>query len=443
LTPKAAGLVYGLEDRPPLGSLLLISFQHLLLMSSTLALPAALMAEIGGSVIDGRGVLALTMIAAGLGTILQACRLPGVGSGYLCPNLCGPNFFLASANAAWLGGLPLMRGMTIAAGLFEFLFAGFIRRLQPLFPTAVLGVVVLMVGVGLVPIGASRFMSIAYAGDPVSGGRVAVAAITVLTMVAVNLFSKGTAKLFTVLIGMVVGYLLAWIFGYLVPDTDAMVAAVPWFGLPAINTFFSLEFRWDLLPVWIIVSICGALKSFGNLVLCQKYNDDQWTETDIAGVRRGLMADALSLTTSGLLGGMATDTSSSNVAFSGASGATSRVVAYVAGGAFMLLGLSPKISTVLTLMPSPVAGALLLFVTAYMMMSGVQIISRERLDSGRLLCLGLAVWAGLSVDIIPSVYADVPSWIRPLFASSLTIATVVAVVLFQWLRLADWRHGGR
>jgi NCS2 family nucleobase:cation symporter-2 len=41
--------------------------------------------ELAGSMV------AMTMVAAGLGSILQALRLPGVGSGYLCPNLCGPS----------------------------------------------------------------------------------------------------------------------------------------------------------------------------------------------------------------------------------------------------------------------------------------------------------------------------------------------------------------
>ena len=83
--------------------------------------------------------------------------MPGFGSGFLCPNLCGPNFFGASMSAAWLGGLPLMRGMTIAAGLFEALFARVVRRLGFLFPPEITGLVVLMVAVSLVPLGTSKF----------------------------------------------------------------------------------------------------------------------------------------------------------------------------------------------------------------------------------------------------------------------------------------------
>ena len=119
MATKPAGLIYGLEDRPPAPVLGLLAVQHIFLMSSTLVLPIVLVNEIGGGFQQVAAVVALTMIGCGFGTVLQALRLPGIGSGFLCPNLCGPNFFAASMGAAWLGGLPLMRGMTIVAGLTE------------------------------------------------------------------------------------------------------------------------------------------------------------------------------------------------------------------------------------------------------------------------------------------------------------------------------------
>ena len=98
-------------------------------MSSTLVLPVVLVTEIGGSFSEVREVVALSMIACGIGHDPAGAALPGIGSGYLCPNLVGPNFFAASMGAAWLGGLPLMRGMTIVAGLVEMVFARFLPRL--------------------------------------------------------------------------------------------------------------------------------------------------------------------------------------------------------------------------------------------------------------------------------------------------------------------------
>src|ERR1039458_874940 len=164
---KPANLIYGVDDKPPFWVLFLLGLQHTFLMSSTLLLPVVLVSEIGGSFEQVRNVVALTMIACGIGTILQAVRLRGFGSGFLCPNLCGPNFFIASVEAAWLGGLPLMRGMTIVAGVAEAFFSRFANRLRFLFPAEITGLVVLMVAEGLVPIGVSKVLGINYEGEPI------------------------------------------------------------------------------------------------------------------------------------------------------------------------------------------------------------------------------------------------------------------------------------
>jgi NCS2 family nucleobase:cation symporter-2 len=134
------------------------------------------------------------------------------------------------------------------------------------------------------------------------------------------------------------------------------VATMPWIGLPELDGMWDISFSWSLVPVFVIASICGALKSFGNLVLCEKVNDDDWAEPDIPRIGRGLMADGITVAFGGLLGGMASDTSASNVSLSMASGATSRRIGHVAGALFIVLGFSPKVSGVLSIIPSPVAG---------------------------------------------------------------------------------------
>jgi NCS2 family nucleobase:cation symporter-2 len=443
MATRPAGLIYGLEDRPPPGVLALLSVQHVFLMSSTLVLPVVLISEIGGGFGQVQAVVALTMMACGLGTILQAGRLPYIGSGFLCPNLCGPNFFAASVSAAWLGGLPLMRGMTIAAGLFEMVFARFIHRLAFLFPTEVTGLVVFMVALSLVPVGTSKFLHIDYSGEPIQNLSLGVAAITLMAMIGLNVWGSAKLRLYGVLIGLAVGYILSMATGILPMSAFADVARVPWIGLPHLDGgMFAIDFRWTLLPAFIIVSICGALKSFGNLVMCEKVNDADWKAPDIKRVGNGLMADGICVAASGLLGGMASDTSSSNVALSGASGATSRWIGYGAGALFIVLGFSPKISATLTIMPAPVAGAIVVFVICFMVMSGLQIILSNKPDTRKTFVIGVALCFGISLDVLPQLYAGVPPWLRPLFDSSLTFATVIAIVLTQLLRFGEKRTAG-
>ena len=427
-----AALLYGPDDRPPTGVLILLTLQHNFLMASTLLLPVVLISELGGGLVEVRNVVGLTMIAAGLGTILQASRR--VGSGYLCPNLCGPNFFSASAEAAWLGGMPLMRGMTIVAGLLETVLAPVLRHVKFLFPTEVTGLVVFMVGVGLVPVGSSKFLGIDYAGDPIRPVVLAVAATTFFTMVLINVRSGRRLKLYSVLIGLAVGYGLSAATGLFGATQWTQLRDAPWFALPFHSDFLDVRFEWSLLLPFAIVSICGSLKSMGNLISAQKANDDDWREADMKPISRGIFADSLSVIASGVLGGMATDTSSSNVGLSQASGATSRVIGFAAGGMFMLYGFSPKVTMLLSLMPQPVMGAIVAFVTCFMMLSGLQILLSAKPQPRTIFVVGVSLFFGLSLDIMPQLYGSIPGWLRPIFQSSLTLSTILAVVLNQVLR---------
>src|SRR5262245_23681983 len=415
----------------------LMAIQHIFLMSSTLLLPVILVTEIGGGLTQVRSVVALTMIACGIGTILQAMRWRGIGSGFLCPNLCGPNFFAASVQAAWLGGLPLMRGMTIIAGLVEAVFARVIHRLEFLFPAEITGMVVLMVAVGIVPLSVSKFLGVSYAGEPIDATNLMVAAVTLLVMVGINVWCTSKLKLYAVLIGMGLGYGLSLATGLLTSLHLHEAMAVPWLAIPVLDGMWKLSFSWSLVPTFAIVSITGALKSFGNLILCEKVNDDQWSQPNIKRIGDGLMADSFCVTASGLLGGMASDTSASNVSLSSASGATSRSIGFVAGGLFALLGFSPKLSALLSIMPTPVMGAILVFVVSFMIMSSLQIIVATKADPRRNFVIGISVIFGLSLEALPQIYAQVFPWLRPLFDSSLTLSTVLAVILNQLLRLGN------
>jgi NCS2 family nucleobase:cation symporter-2 len=296
-----------------------------------------------------------------------------------------------------------------------------------------------MVTLSLIPVGTSKFLNIDYAGEPIQETSLAVAAVTLLTMVGVTIWGSRKLKLYGVLIGSVIGYLLSLAMGLLAPAQFQPVAEASWIGLPYYEGMWQISFRWSLLPTFAIVSICGALKSFGNLTLCEQINDDAWTGPDIRRIGNGLLADAVSVAASGLLGGVASDTSSSNVSLSKASGATSRSIGIVAGVLYFLLGFSPKLSALLSIMPAPVAGAILIFVVCFMLMSGLQIVFSTKPDTQTIFVIGIALSFGVSLDVLPALYAHVFAWLRPLFSSSLTLSTVVAVVLNQLFRLGPNR----
>jgi NCS2 family nucleobase:cation symporter-2 len=256
-------------------------------------------------------------------------------------------------------------------------------------------------------------------------------------MVGINIWGKGKLKLYSVLGGLVTGYLLSLFVGLLNEAHFHTIAVAPWLALPSTEGMLNITFKWSLLPIFVIVSITGALKSFGNLIMCEKINDKEWKQPDTRRIGNGLVADAFCVTVSGLLGGMASDTSASNVAFSAASGATSRYIGYMVGALFISLGFLPKITGFLSIMPMPVMGAILIFVTCFMIISGIQIILGAGMDNRKTFVIGISIIFGLSLDLLPSLFVGIPNAIRPLFESSLTLSTVTAVVLNQVLRLGE------
>ena len=152
------------------------------------------------------------------------------------------------------------------------------------------------------------------------------------------------------------------------------------------------------------------------------------------------MADAIAVTASGVFGGVASDTSAGNVALSNATGATSRWIGFGAGGLFILLGFSPKLSAVLSIMPTPVMGAIIVFVASFMIVSSLQIILSSKPDTRKTFVIGIPLIFGLSLQALPELYAQIVSWLRPLFGSALTLATVLAVVMNLLLHVGSGKR---
>lgn len=437
MSEQIKDFIYGVDDQPPFLAMFFLAIQHIILMTSTLVLPIMLISEIGGSFEQIRSVVGMTMIACGIGTILQALRCRFLGSGFLCPNLCGPTYFLASLNAVWLGGLPLMRGMTIISGIIGLFSARLIKVIKFLFPTEIIGLIILMIAQRLIPLGISRFCGVNFEGDPIQAANVLVGSVTLFIIIAAHVWSNGKLRLYSVLIGLGCGCILYYVMGSFNQIQFYNVANSPWVALPILDGIFNISFAWSLLPLFIIISVTDTLKSFGSLNMCGQFSDDQWQRPEIKRISNGLVADALSVITAGLLGGVASNVSASGIVLCRVTGAASRVIGYVVGGLFIILGFFPKIFGVLLVIPAPVMGAILLLTISFVVITGIQVICSSGRDYRKLLVISFAFVFGLSLDMLPSLFTTVPHYLQPFMSSSLFVSTVLAVVLNQILRIGS------
>jgi NCS2 family nucleobase:cation symporter-2 len=152
-------------------------------------------------------------------------------------------------------------------------------------------------------------------------------------------------------------------------------------------------------------------------------------------VSSGILVDGLGGVIPGLIGAFGQSTSSSNVGLSLATGATSRVIAYVTGGIIIVLAFFPRLSALFIIMPAPVMGATLIFSISFMIIAGLQIIMTRMLDLRRTFVLGLGLIFGLSADLAPQLYASVHPWIKPIFSSSLALGSVTVIVMNLIMRI--------
>lgn len=425
-------MIYKVEEMPPPTTLLVLSIQHLLFMFAASAFPAMLVREIGGDIEMAASLVSLTMVMAGLGSIMQASHIKYIGSGYLCPNLCGPSYLTASLHAAWIGGIPLMRGMVLFSGLIEMGLAPLVKKLKFMFPPIIVGLVVAMVGVSVVSIAAGNFFGVAYSGDSVRWEDILIGFTSLMIMVGANIWGRGWVKMYCLLIGTGIGWALALL---ITPENLgelALVCSKPLLALPAMPfDLWHITFDPALVLPFIIISICATLKSFGNLLGAQQISEPELKEPDMRPISRGLMADGLITALSGLVGALAVDTSSSNVGLAAATRACSRWICIVAGFLFMIMAFMPKIAAAIATIPKPVLGASLIFAGSFMVCTGLKEMMKETFDSRAIFTVGISVIIGLSTGFMPELYARFPDYLQSFFSDPMATSTMLSVVLYQ------------
>ncbi|MEM7442326.1 MAG: solute carrier family 23 protein [Pseudomonadota bacterium] len=417
-----------------------MGLQHCFAMSSGLVLAAMLAYTVSDSVDVAAGIVRVSMIAAGIGTILQAIKRGPIGSGYLCPNLSGPAFLPASIMAAQTGGLSLVFGMTLISGVFQALLSRIIHRLRALLPPEVTGVIVTMVGISLVGPGVSNIAGIGPGDADTTPTELAVGLATLLLMFGLTVWGNRSMRLYSVLVGILVGYALAFATQVVPPEavtefTEAGLVTLPNFHLPT-----SLTFDLALLVPFLVAGVASTVKAVGDLSTAQKINDDEWVAPEMKSIRGGVLADALSVISAALLGGIGQSTSSSNLGVSLATGVTSRWIGFSAGAIFIVAAFLPFLAHVFVLMPTPVKGAVLVFVACFMIVTGLQLVMTRLMDARKIFVVGASIVAGLSVDLLPTLYADMDPTLGSLATSSLSLATITAISLNLIFRIGVKRR---
>jgi xanthine permease XanP len=435
---KPANLIYGLEDAPPAGVTLLLGVQHLAVVLIYLVIPVVVAQAAGASVEVIEHLVSMTLIALGIAALLQSLPRGPVGSGFLCPPVCTAAYLSPALLAAKAGGLPLVFGMVLIAGLFEAGLSRLLSRLRGVFTPEVGGFVVLVIGLSVLLLAARKFLEIDQL-HPRRSPELLTAGLTLGIAAGLSIWARGPLRLFCLLVGVVAGYLTAWRLG-LIGEADltrlrhAALLQLPHFG------GLGWSFDATLLVPFLIGSVAASLKAIGTITTAQQINDADWRRPDMASVSRGVLADGLGTAVAGLIGSVGLNTSPSNVGLSSATGATSRRIGFALSGLLFLLAFCPRLATLFAIMPEPVIGAGLAFTGSFVVASALQVLSGRPLDARKTLVIGTALMFGQSRTLFPSIYAHVPTALHPFVQSDLSIEIAVAVLLTLVFRIGIRRR---
>jgi NCS2 family nucleobase:cation symporter-2 len=426
-------LLYSVDETPPRAVLILAALQHVALMSNSLVYPIILGREAHLSPEHLLDFVSLSMLALGVSTLLLCARTKLIGCGYLCPAAYTQIYLGPSLFAMQLGGLPLVFGMTAFAGILQLAMAPVLRRVRVLLPPEIAGLVIAIVGLSIAVLGVRYSLGVTPNGD-VEPTDLVIAAVSLVTMVILNVWTKGYARMFCVLVGIAVGYGASAALGIL-----DLLAAVPSEGLPLLRLpgFHFFEWRFDaaLFAPFVIVALAGALHLMGNVSTAQRINDADWVRPNFGSLSRGLAGNGLASVICSLIGSLGVNSYSSSIGLSTATGITSRSVAYVIAIVFVLLALVPPAAAVFATIPAPVIGGALFFTAAFVFASGLQMITARLLDSRKIIVIGFSFAMAMIADIYHDVLAHAPVLLRPILDNALVLGTVCAVVLNLIMRI--------
>lgn len=433
---RPSSLIYSVDEKPPALVSIANAIQHLTVIAPIFIFTILVLRTAGATEAAVADAVSITFIVSGITVVLVAWPGRWIGSGYLLAVAPSAVYIPVSISAIAAGGMPLLAGMTMIAGLFEIAASQVVRRFRAFFPAEISGLCVLLIGiyVGVLAIRSS------FGLDPVTGAATATAtdfgitALTLTLMIGLNLWGRGTLRMLCAVIGMACGYGVAVILGAMHPESTRVLANAPLFAVPN----FRLQmptFQFDLVIPVLAVALTSALREMGDITTAQKINDRDWIRPDMASISKGIFANGVGTVLAGLAGVIGGSTQSASVGMSNATGVTSRWVAYWLAGIMVLCSLFPVVAAVLVAAPRPVIGASFMFLSCFIIVSGLQIITSRLLDARRTFIVGLSLILSLGHEIFPALYGNAPLILQPFTSSSLAVGLAAALVLNALFRI--------
>ena len=420
------GSVFEMSGVPPMKQVVPLGLQHVVAAIVGVITPAILVSNaVGLEVADKTLLIQVSLLITAIATLVQVFGLWRVGA--KLPVVMGVSFAYVPTLLALANGyhdLSVILGAQIVGGCVAILFGIFVKQLRVFFPPMVTGTVIFTIGLSLYPTAVKYMAGGAGAADFGSWQNWLVAVITLAVVIFCNNFTKGVTKLASILMGIIVGYLVALCFGMV--DFSSVGAA----GIVAVPVpfKFGIKFVPAACVSMAVMYIVNSVQTIGDLTSTTLGGlDREPTDRELSG---GIVCQGAASVVGAFFGGLPTASYSQNVGIVTVNRVVNRVVFGFAAVVLLIAGFVPKFSALLTTIPQCVIGGATISVFATITMTGIRMISSAGLTPRNVSIVGIAVALGVGVTQVSGSLAGFPEWVGTVFGgSSVVISTLIAILL--------------
>lgn len=432
------GLIYGLNDRPPLRETLFAALQHLLAIFVAIITPPLIIA--GALKLDIQTtsfLVSMALFASGISTFIQCKRIGGIGTGLLCIQGTSFSFIGPIISAGLTGGLPVIFGACMAASTVEMVISRLLKYTRRIITPLVSGIVVTLIGMSLIKVGITACGGGATAkanGTFGSFQNVGLAALVLVLIILFNRSANRYLRMSSIVIGLAIGYATAWCMGLV---DFSSVQSYGGFNIP-IPFKYGLAFDWSACIALGLVYLITAIEAYGDITANSLISGEPVEgEKFVKRASGGILADGFNSMVAGIFNSFPNSIFAQNNGMIQLTGVASRYVGYYIAGFLVLLGLFPAVGLVFSLMPEPVLGGATLLMFGTVASAGIRIIASQEINRKATLVMALSFSLGLSVELVPEILCQLPDTLRNIFSSGITTGGVTAILSNALIRIKE------
>ena len=371
------GLIYGLNDRPPLKDTFFAALQHLLAIFVAIITPPLIIAGAMKLDLETTGFLvSMSLFASGISTFIQCRRVGPIGCGLLCVQGTSFSFIgpiIAAGNIlGGTAGLSTIFGATIAGSFVEMIVSRILKYTRKIITPLVSGIVVTLIGMSLIKVGITACGGGEMAkADGTFGAfqHVGLAALVLVLIILFNRSSNRYLRMSSIVIGLAVGYAVAWAMGLVNFST---VNDFGGFNIP-VPFRYGISFDISSIIALGLVYLITAIEAYGDITANSLISGEPVEgEKFVRRASGGILADGFNSMLAGVFNSFPNSIFAQNNGMIQLTGVASRYVGYYIAGFLVLLGLFPAVGLVFSLMPEPVLGGATLLMFGTVAAAGIR-----------------------------------------------------------------------